>query len=120
MMCDDPEDDLTALAPIGPRPQGGTETALDHRVDRLRLPPLAVFRPEGLPPPSHPATPLPGRWLLRRPPALRRDDRADTIGLPDPLMDPFRVVVGIRQQRPDPRAAGRVLDRRLEPLQVRA
>src|SRR6185312_3994453 len=77
IMCDNPEDDLTAFAPIGPRPQGGTEAALDHRVDRLRLPPLAVF---GLEPGellSDPSAPPAGRWLRRRPPALRRDDRAD-------------------------------------------
>src|SRR5690349_3498776 len=40
IMCDDPEDDLAALAPVRPRPQGGTEATFDHRVDRLRLPPL--------------------------------------------------------------------------------
>src|SRR5690348_6503569 len=106
-MCDDPEDDLAALAPVRPRPQSGTEATFDHRIDCLRLPPLAVSRPEVLPPLSHPATPLPGRWLLRRPPALRRDDRPDAVVLPDPLMDPLRVEVGIGQQRPDPRAAGR-------------
>src|SRR5579875_807951 len=98
------EDDLTALAPIGPRPQGGTEAALDHRVDRLRLPPLAVPLPQVLPPLPHPAAPIPGRWLLRGPPALRWDDGTHPKGLPGLLMDPFRVAVGIGQQRPDPHA----------------
>src|SRR4051812_32162646 len=43
VMCDDPKGDLAALAPIAPRPQRGAEPPLDHRVDRLRLPPLAVL-----------------------------------------------------------------------------
>src|SRR5580692_8399438 len=119
-MCDDPEDDLTTLAPIAPGPQGGTEPALDHRVDRLRLPPLAVFRLEAAELLPHPATPPPDRRLLRRPSPLRRDDRADAIRLPDVLMNPLAIVVGVSQQRPDPRATGGVLDRRLELLQVRA
>src|SRR6516165_6535702 len=93
IMCDNPEDDLAALTPIGPRPQSGAQPALDHRVDRLRLPPLSVFRLEVVQLLSHPATPPPDRWLLRRSPALRRDDRADAVGLPDMLMDPLRVVV---------------------------
>src|SRR5262249_61349500 len=92
IMCNDPEDDFAALAPIGPRPQCGAQAALDHRVDRLRLPPLTVFRLEVVQLLSHPATPPPDRRLLRRPPALRRDDRADALGLADVLMHPPRVI----------------------------
>src|SRR5262245_54186028 len=84
IMCDDQEDDLTALAPIGPCPQGGTEAPLDHRVDRL--PPLAVFGLEPVELLSHPSTPPASRWLLRRAPPLRRDDRADAVVLPGLLM----------------------------------
>src|SRR5262245_29323374 len=105
-MCDYSEDDLATLAPIAPRPQGGAEPALDHRIDRLRLPPLAVFRLEAVELLPHPATPPPGGRLLRRPSPLRRDDRADAVHVPGVLMDPLAIVVGVSQQRPDPRPTG--------------
>src|SRR4051794_24008909 len=113
-MCDNTEDDLTALTPVIPRPQRGAESSLDHAVDGLRLPPLAVlgFEPGELP--LHPTAPPPLRWLLRRPPPLRRDDRADAVGLPHPLVDPLGIEVGVPQQGPDPRPPGRVLQRRPE------
>src|SRR5579871_6973607 len=101
-MCDDPEDDLAALTPIVPRPQRRAQPPLDHRVDRLRLPPLAVLRLE---PPElrlHPPSPPPGRRLVRGPAARRGDQRPDAIHLPDMLMDPLAVEVGVGQQRPDP------------------
>src|SRR4051812_45187956 len=84
IMCDDPEDDLTALAPITPCPQRRPHPPLDHRVDRLRLPPLAILRL--VQPLPHPSPPLPGRRLLRRPAPLRRDQGADAVG-PDVLVD---------------------------------
>src|SRR5205823_1445215 len=119
VMCDNPEDDLTTLAPVSPRPQRRAEPALDHRVDRLRLPPLAVLGLELGEPLLHPPAPLPDRWLLRRPAPLRGDDRADPVRPPDPLVDPLGVVVGVRQQGADPRPAGRVPQRRPELPQVR-
>jgi hypothetical protein len=118
-MCDDPEDDLTALAPIAPRPQRRAQPPLDHRVDRLRLPPLTVLRLEPPQRRPHPPPPPPGRRLLRRASSRRGDQCPDAVDLPDVLVDPLAVEVGIGQQRPDPGAAGGLLQRRLEQDQVR-
>src|SRR4029079_19764588 len=115
----DPEDDLAALTPVAPRPQRGAESSLDHAVDGLRLPPLAVLRLEPGELLFHPPPPSPGRPLLRRPTPLRRDDRADAVGLPHPLVDPLGVEVGVRQERPDPRPPARILQRGAELSQVR-
>ena len=116
-MCDAPEDDLAALAPITPRPQRRAQPPLDHRVDRLNLPPLTVLLL--VEPLLHPPPPLPGRRLPRRPAPLWRDQGADAVFLPDVLVDPLAVEVGVGQQRPDPRPAGGPLQRRLEQDQVR-
>src|SRR3954447_11277672 len=117
-MRNHPEDDLAALAPIGPRPQRRAEPPLDHAVDGLRLPPLAVLGPEPGELPLYPSPPLPHRRLLRRTAPLRGDDRADRIRLPDLLVHPLGVEIGIGQQGPDPRPARRLLQRRPELPQV--
>src|SRR5437868_3328319 len=115
-MCDDPKDGLATLAPIAPRPQRGAEPALDHRIDRLRLPPLTVLLL--VEPSPHPSPPLPGRRPLRGPAPLRRDQGAYPVG-PDVLVDPLAVEVGVGQQRPDPRPADGLPQRRPEQHQVR-
>ena len=58
VMCDGPQDDLAALAPIPPRTQRRAEPPLDHRVDRLHLPPLAVLALVPREPLLHPPPPL--------------------------------------------------------------
>ena len=95
------------------------ETTNSSPRTRCRTLEVSPQEQEVAPPLSHPATPPADRWLLRRPPPLRRDDRADAVGPPDMLMDPLRVVVGVAQQRPDPSATDCVPDGRLELLQVR-
>lgn len=82
-MCYGLQDGFAAPALVVPRPQRGAQPPLDHRVDRLRLPPLPL---------------LP---LVGRPPALRSDDGPDALG-PDAAVDPLGIEVRIGQERPDP------------------
>lgn len=43
IMSNDSKHDLAAFPPIAPRPRRGAEPPLDHRVDRLGLPPLSML-----------------------------------------------------------------------------
>jgi hypothetical protein len=118
-MRNGPQDDLAGLIRLDPRAERRAESPLHHRVDRLRLPSLTVL-PLVLPePPLHPPAPPAGRRLVARPPAGRRDDRADAVR-PGRPVDPLGVEVGVGQQRPDPRPPHRLRKRPPELHQVGA
>src|SRR5271165_7367643 len=117
VMCNGPQDDLAALAPVLPRPQRRAEPPLDHRVDRLRLPPLPVLPLVLAEPLLHPPPPTARRRLVGGPPALRRDDRADAMR-PDAAVDPLGIEIGVGQQRTDPGAADGLAQRPPELHQV--
>lgn len=110
-MCDDSEDDLAALAPLAPA--HGAEPCrrliIELTVsDSHRLAECLLVEPM-----PQPSPPLPGRWVVRRAAALRRDQGADAVR-PDVLMDLRAAEAGVGQERPDLSPTGGLLQCRLE------
>ncbi len=119
VMCYGSQHGLAALALVFPRTQCGSQSPLDHRVDRFHLPALPILLFVPTEPLLHPSPPAARRWLVRRPPARWRDDSANAMR-PDAAMNPFGVEVRVGQKRPDPSTADGLLQRRIELHQVRA
>ena len=113
-MGQDPQTDLAVLAVIIARPECGTEVALEHRVDGLRLPPLTIkdFREVRL----HQlavATPH-DPWLAVGTGTTAVGGRNDTANVPaaTEAVEAFRLVAGIPQQGPQGLVGQRVPDGR--------